>query len=215
MFADNFVSCPLSIGIFLNLTMNVQKVCYTCFSTDDIIAKQGRSLRKPSPPTVGISFGKWQPLVHSNSTEGNGPSIGNLLQRWSTQDRTFFCEKNTSRVQRFIVKYRQYNSLWITRNATSCHREMVPIVLRRLHRLNSFGKGSNRTIPIWCPLTFIWQGNWKSIWVADTFSNDGQVQTTILSYPRGRGAIFCRQGIELLVEWSDKCLQRLGDCVAK
>ncbi|GBN32476.1 hypothetical protein AVEN_22403-1 [Araneus ventricosus] len=47
------------------------------------------------------------------------------------------------------------------------------------------------------------------------FSSDDQVQTAVLSWLQGQGAIFNRQGIERLVQHSDKCLQRLGDYAEK
>ncbi|GBN98397.1 hypothetical protein AVEN_267047-1 [Araneus ventricosus] len=47
------------------------------------------------------------------------------------------------------------------------------------------------------------------------FSSDDQVQTTVLSWLYDQRAIFYRQGIERLVQHSDKCLQRLGDYVEK
>ena len=47
------------------------------------------------------------------------------------------------------------------------------------------------------------------------FSNNDQVQTTVLSWLRDQGAMFYRQGIEQLLERSDKSLQRLGDYVEK
>ncbi|GBL98529.1 hypothetical protein AVEN_122731-1 [Araneus ventricosus] len=47
------------------------------------------------------------------------------------------------------------------------------------------------------------------------FSNYDQVHTAVLSCLQDRGAIFYRQGIERLVQRSDKYLQRLGDYVEK
>ena len=43
------------------------------------------------------------------------------------------------------------NSIWTTHNVTSSHPEMLSVIWRWLHRLNRFGKGSNRTVPIWRP----------------------------------------------------------------
>ncbi|GBN25795.1 hypothetical protein AVEN_45119-1 [Araneus ventricosus] len=47
------------------------------------------------------------------------------------------------------------------------------------------------------------------------FSSDDQVQTAVLSWLQDKGAIFYRQGIERLVQRSDKCLQSLGSYAKK
>ncbi|GBN14070.1 hypothetical protein AVEN_71826-1 [Araneus ventricosus] len=47
------------------------------------------------------------------------------------------------------------------------------------------------------------------------FSSDDHVQTAFLRWLKDQGTIFYRQGIERVVQRSDKCLQRLGDTVEK
>ena len=58
-------------------------------------------------------------------------------------------------------------------------------------------------------------GNLKQHLGERQFSNNNQVLIAVLSWLRNQGAIFYRQGIERLVERSDKCLQRLGDYVER
>ena len=47
------------------------------------------------------------------------------------------------------------------------------------------------------------------------YSNNDQVQAAVLSCLQDQGAIFYRQGIERMVELSDKCLQQLRNYVEK
>ncbi|GBM68421.1 hypothetical protein AVEN_216886-1 [Araneus ventricosus] len=122
---------------------------------------------------------------------------------------------------------------------------MVPAVRRRSHRLNRCGKArkannGEQAHQTWCsewktlfsakaeleshtlhisvgspPSDFRVFCKLKEHLDGRQFSSDDQVQAAVLSWLQDQGAIFYRQGIERLVQRSDKCLQRLGDYVEK
>ncbi|GBM20288.1 hypothetical protein AVEN_195853-1 [Araneus ventricosus] len=73
------------------------------------------------------------------------------------------------------------------------------------------GGSIHRTALIWRPATFTCSAGSKNMWVEDNFPP----MTRFRQLFHDQGAIFYRQGIERLVQRSDKCLQRLGDYVEK
>ena len=146
----------------------------------------------------------------------------------STWDSKFFVGKT-------LLKYRHssqnIDSIWITCNVTSNHCEMMPDVWRWLHKLNQCGKrrkasNSEHTLDMvhWveniihsnCKVrecTHCVFGKLKEHLDGRQFSNNNQIQTAVLRWLWEQGAIFYCQGIERLVEYSNKCLQQLVDYV--
>ncbi|GBN87781.1 hypothetical protein AVEN_200156-1 [Araneus ventricosus] len=80
---------------------------------------------------------------------------------------------------------------------------------------SQFWMGGLAASPDLAPCDFHVFGKLKVHLGGRQFSNNDQVQTVILSWLQDQGEIFYRQGIERLVQRSDKCLQRLGHYVEK
>ena len=137
-------------------------------------------------------------------TKRNGSSKGILLQRWNTRHSTFSADKL---LHEFRDSSWNIDSVWATRNITYRNYEMVPLVWRLLQDLTV----SEREVTVQSRSGSLRSGNYRS----RQFSSDSQVQTAVLSWLQDQRAIFYRQGIERLVERSDKCLQRYRDCVGK
>ena len=119
-----------------------------------------------------------------------------------------FCGQNTWRVYRFIVKHRQYM------DHTQCHVQRSWIDDRCLKMIAQGKKASYSDQIRHCAAsgrhysqklqiersTHSVFGKLKEHLGGRQFSNDGQVQTVVLIWPRDKKAIFYPQGIERLVK---------------
>ena len=123
-------------------------------------------------------------------------------------------------------------SICIARNVPSSYREMVTDVLRWSHRLNlcekvrkarnsehsrhsaASGRHYSQQLQSERSPNCVF-GRLKKHLGGRHFSNYDQTHTAVLSLLRDWEAIFYRQGIEWLMERSNKCMQRLGDYVEK
>ncbi|GBO36760.1 hypothetical protein AVEN_104908-1 [Araneus ventricosus] len=132
-------------------------------------------------------------------------STGSLLQFWRTRNRGLRKAPKNKRRGKLRKGFLHHN--------TRPHKALTTQGL-----LRSFGWEVWQQLPYspdLSPCDFHVFGKIKEHLGGRQLSNDDQVQTAVLSYLQDQGAIFYRQGIERIVQRSDKCLQRLGDYVDK
>ena len=178
-----------------------QKLSYTCSEVTAFRNKTKDYADDSSVPrlvTVAISL-----IV----TTGDGVATGYLLQWWSTLDSTFFVSKT---LHEYIDSLWNIDSIRTTHNVTSSQREKVS-VWRWSNKLNGCRKerkGNNSKhapySPDLAPCNFHVFGKNKEHLAGRQFSNDGQIQTAIRIWLWDKAAMFYSQGIERLVERSEK-----------